>query len=55
MCGGTELRAWQLHIPIATQEVNSGHLVTFVAVETRHAATDGLPSNHQALGTVLAI
>lgn len=52
---GTELCAWQLQVPIPTQEVNSGHLVTFVAVETGHAAADGLPSNHQALGAVLAI
>lgn len=55
MRGGTELRAWQLHVPIPTQEVNGGHLLTFVAVETGHAAADGLPSNHQALGTVLAV
>jgi len=52
---GTELRARQLHVSIPTQEVNGGHLVTFVAVETGHAAADGLPGNHQALGAVLAV
>ena len=55
MRGGTEFRTWQLDISIPTQEVNSGHLVTFAAVETGHAAADGFPSNHQALGAVLAI
>lgn len=55
MCGGTELRARQLHVPIPTQEVNGGHLVTFVAVETGHAAADGLPGDHKALGAVLAV
>ena len=55
MCSWTQFCAWQLHVPIATQEVNSGYLVTFIAIETRHAAADGLPSNHQALGAVLAI
>lgn len=55
MCGGTELCAWQLHVAIPTQEVNGGHLVTLAAIETGHAAADGLPSYHQALGTVLAV
>ena len=52
---GAELRAWQLHVPIPAQEVNGGNLLTFAAVETGHAAADGLPSNHQALGAVLAV
>lgn len=52
---GPELRARQLHESVSTQEVNGGHLVTFAAVETGHAAADGLPSNHQALGAVLAV
>lgn len=52
---GTELCAWQLHVPIPTQEVNSGYLVTFAAVETGHAAANRLPSNHQALGAILAV
>lgn len=55
MRGGTELCAWQLHKPIPPQEVNSGHFVTFAAVEAGHAAANGLPSNHQALGTILAV
>lgn len=55
MRSGTELRARQLQICIPTQEVNSGHLVTFDAVETGHAAANGLPSNHQALGAILAV
>lgn len=55
MCSWAEFSSWQLHIPITTQEVNSGHFVAFAAIETGHAAADGLPSNHQALGAVLAI
>lgn len=55
MSSWTKFCAWQLHVRIPTQEVNSDHFITFVAIETRHAATDGLPSNHQALGTILAI
>lgn len=55
MSRGTELRAGKLHVPIPTQEVNRGHLVAFVAVETGHAAAHGLPGDHQALGAVLAV
>ena len=51
----TQLGAWQLHVPVATQEVNGSHFVTFITIETRHAAADGFPSNHKTLGTVLAI
>lgn len=55
MCGWTELFSWQLHVRVTTQEMNSGYLSTFAAIETRHAAANGLPGNHQALGTVLAV
>lgn len=55
MSSWEEFCARQLHVPIATQEVNGGHLVAFAAIETGHAAADGLPGNHQALGTVLAV
>lgn len=55
MCGWNELCAWELHERITTQEVNSGYLVTFAAIETGHTAANGLPGNHQALGTVLAV
>lgn len=55
VCGGAELGAGQLHVAIATQEVNRGHLVTFAAVETRQAAAHGLPSHQQTLGAILAV
>lgn len=55
MCRGAELCAWQLHVPVPTQEMHSGHLFTFAAIETGHAAANRLPSNDQALGTVLAV
>lgn len=55
MRGGTKLRSRQLHVAVPAEEVNRGHLVTFAAVETGHASTDGLPGNQQALGAVLAI
>lgn len=55
MCRWTELCAWQLHVRFTTQEVNSGYLVTFAAIETGHAAANGLPGNHQALGAILAV
>lgn len=55
MSSGTEFGAWQLHIPIATQEVNRGHLVAFAAIKTGHAAAHRVSSRHQALGSILAV
>lgn len=55
MGGRAEFGARQLHVSVSTQEVNGGQLLAFAAVEARHAAADGLPGSHQALGAVLAV
>lgn len=52
---GAEFRARQLHVRVTAQEVNGGHLVALVAVETGEAAADGFPSNYQTLRAVLAV